>query len=80
MRYIKYPSKRWPDGMRGAGSVFAPPVFNQDDESYLRTANENTMLIAQVETRFGVENCEDIAGVDGVGIDHKSPIVVEFSP
>ena len=63
--------------MRGAGSVFAPPVFNQDDESYLRTANENTMLIAQVETRLGVENCESIAGVDGVGREHDFSIVTK---
>ncbi len=67
VRYIKYPSKRWPNGMRGAGTVFAPPVFNQDDGAYLVSANENTMLIAQIETRLGVENCESIAAVDGVG-------------
>ena len=53
--------------MRGAGTVFAPPVFHQDDEEYLTTANENTMLIAQVETKLGLENCEKIAAIDGVG-------------
>ena len=64
---MKYPSKRWPDGFRGAGTVFAPAVFHQDDEQYLTSANENTMLIAQIETKLGCENCEEIAAVDGVG-------------
>ena len=64
---MKYPSKKWPIGLRDAGALFAPPVFNQDDDSHLKTANENTMLIAQIETRLGVENCETIAAVDGVG-------------
>lgn len=68
VRYMKYPSKRWPKGMRGAGTIFAPPVFNQDDGDYLKTANENTIFIAQIETRLGVENCEKIASIDGVGI------------
>ena len=54
--------------MRGAGTVFAPPVFNQDDGAYLTNANQNTMLIAQIETRLGVENSKDIAAVDGVGM------------
>ena len=53
--------------MRGAGTVFAPPVFNQNDGDYLKTANENTIFIAQIETRLGVENCESIATTDGVG-------------
>ena len=47
--------------------MFAPAVFHQDDEQYLTTANENTMLIAQIESRLGCENCEEIAAVDGVG-------------
>lgn len=65
---MKYPSKRWPQGVRGAGTIFAPPTFHQNDEEYFESANENVILIAQVESRAGVENCEEIAGVDGVGM------------
>lgn len=65
---MKYPSKRWPQGVRGAGTIFAPPVFNQNDEEYFESANDNVLFIAQVESKVGVENCEEIAKVDGVGM------------
>jgi len=65
---MKYPSERWPGGVRGAGTIFAPPAFKQDDGEYFKSANENVIFIAQVESRLGVENCEEIAAVDGVGV------------
>jgi len=65
---MKYPSKRWPQGVRGAGTIFAPPTFHQNDEEYFASANDNVIFIAQVESRLGVQNCEEIAAVDGVGM------------
>lgn len=65
---MKYPSARWPQGVRGAGTIFAPPTFHQSDEAYFESANDNVIFIAQVESRLGVERCEEIAGVDGVGM------------
>jgi len=68
VRYMKYPSARWPQGVRGAGTIFAPPTFHQSDEAYFESANDNVIFIAQVESKLGVERCEEIAGVDGVGM------------
>jgi len=33
---------------------------------YIRTANQNTFIAVQIETLEGLENCEDIAKVDGI--------------
>ena len=34
---------------------------------YIRTANRNTFIAIQIETLSGLENCEAIAKVDGIG-------------
>ena len=64
---MKYPSAQWPKGIRGAGAMFAPALFNQNGHDYLKNANDNILVIVQIESRLGVENCEEIAKVDGVG-------------
>lgn len=33
----------------------------------MRTANENILVIVQIESRLAIENCEKIAAVDGIG-------------
>ena len=67
VRAMKYPSKQWPKGIRGAGAMFAPANFSQNGGDYLRTANDNILVIVQIESRLAVENCEKIAAVDGIG-------------
>jgi 4-hydroxy-2-oxoheptanedioate aldolase len=54
-------------GTRGVGSPFAPAVFRQTLGEYIRTANRNTLIAVQIETLEGLENCEEIARVDGIG-------------
>ncbi|KAF8974716.1 Pyruvate/Phosphoenolpyruvate kinase-like domain-containing protein [Flammula alnicola] len=54
-------------GIRGVGSPFAPAVFRQTMPEYIRTANQNTFVAVQIETLEGLENCEEIAKVDGIG-------------
>ncbi|RDW74920.1 hypothetical protein BP6252_06062 [Coleophoma cylindrospora] len=63
---MKYPSDRWPQGFRGSGAMFAPANFNQNGVQYQSTANDNTIIIVQIETRNAVENVEEIASTDGV--------------
>lgn len=65
---MKYPSPEWPNGIRGAGAMFAPANFNQNGQEYLRHSNNNILVIIQIESRKAVENCEEIAGVDGIGM------------
>jgi 4-hydroxy-2-oxoheptanedioate aldolase len=65
---MKYPSASWPTGIRGAGAMFAPANFNQTGAEYLTHANDNIVVIVQIESRPAVENCEAIAAVDGIGL------------
>ncbi|KAL4990327.1 Pyruvate/Phosphoenolpyruvate kinase-like domain-containing protein [Aspergillus falconensis] len=65
----KYP----PAGIRGAGAMFAHSAFNQNPREYITSANENIVVIVQIESRKAVENCEEIAGVDGVDMLFVGP-------
>ncbi|KAL4868571.1 Pyruvate/Phosphoenolpyruvate kinase-like domain-containing protein [Aspergillus spectabilis] len=65
----KYP----PTGTRGAGAMFAHTSFNQTPREYLTNANSNIVVILQIESRTAVENCEDIAGVEGVDMLFVGP-------
>ena len=64
---MKYPSKEWPTGIRGAGAMFAPALFGQNGAEYLRGANSNVTVIVQIESRSAVACCEEIAGTEGIG-------------
>ena len=67
VRSCKYPSQKWPRSIRGAGVMFVPAAFYQSDREYLTHANGNIIVIDQIESRAAIENCEAIAGVDGIG-------------
>ena len=47
--------------------MFAPAYFNQNGQDYLRHANDNILVIVQIESRKAVENCEEIAKTPGIG-------------
>jgi len=63
-------------GVRGVGSPFAPAVFHQGPSAYVTTANQNTFVAVQIETLEGLNNCEEIAKVPGVGKPHRNSIVL----
>lgn len=60
-----------------------PPIGNRSygarrlidlyGRGYSHTANEDTILIAQIETMEGVENCESIADIPGIDVLFFSP-------
>lgn len=54
-------------GVRGAGSPFAPAAWNMGMGDYLKKANKNVFIAVQIETVEGLENCEEIAKVEGIG-------------
>ncbi|KAL4977471.1 Pyruvate/Phosphoenolpyruvate kinase-like domain-containing protein [Aspergillus desertorum] len=62
-----------PAEIRGAGAMFAHSAFNQKPKEYLTTANENIIVIVQIESRRAVENCEEVAGVEGVDMLFVGP-------
>jgi 2-keto-3-deoxy-L-rhamnonate aldolase RhmA len=66
--YAKYP----PDGIRGAAAA-ASSRYGRDLATYLRTANAETLIGVQIETREALENLEAIARVDGVDVLFVGP-------
>ncbi|KAF7548890.1 hypothetical protein G7Z17_g6763 [Cylindrodendrum hubeiense] len=66
VKAAKYPSDNWPQGLRGAGAMFAPAAFNQTGRDYVLRANDNVMVCVQIESRKAVENVEEIAKVEGI--------------
>jgi len=73
--YAKFPSSvpGVLSGVRGVGSPFAPAAFNQSMGDYMATANKNTFVAVQIETVQGLENCEEIAKVEGVDMLFVGP-------
>ena len=62
--YMRYP----PEGIRGVGAGLARAAQWNREDNYLLKANSEMCLIAQIETRKGVENLEEIARVEGVDV------------
>lgn len=63
----KYP----PDGIRGIAGSTRAAAFNQNAMGYFSRANEEILIITQVETRQAVDNIDEILevpGVDGIFI------------
>lgn len=61
----KYP----PLGRRGAAFTVAHDGYAGGDiVEKIRTANSETLLIAQIETASGVRNLDEIASVDGIDV------------
>jgi 2-keto-3-deoxy-L-rhamnonate aldolase RhmA len=60
----KYP----PTGRRGAAFGMAHDDYRGDAVSAMRTADAETLLIAQIETERGLENLDAIAAVDGIDV------------
>jgi 4-hydroxy-2-oxoheptanedioate aldolase len=59
---IRYP----PHGNRGVASSLARASDYGREKAYLDTADENICLLVMIETKRGVERCEDILSVEGV--------------
>ncbi|OJJ76709.1 hypothetical protein ASPBRDRAFT_27131 [Aspergillus brasiliensis CBS 101740] len=60
-------------GLRGAGAMFAPAAFDQTGREYLTHANDNVMIIVQIESRTAVDNCAAIAAVPGIDMLFVGP-------
>lgn len=58
-----------PKGLRGCGLRRAALA----DPDYLKTANDEILIIAQIETKEAVENIEDIVSVEGIDVTYIGP-------
>ena len=65
VRSARYP----PDGARGAAFAIAHDDYEGGDiVTKMRSANEELLLIAQIETVAGVERADRIAAVEGIDV------------
>jgi 2-dehydro-3-deoxyglucarate aldolase/4-hydroxy-2-oxoheptanedioate aldolase len=68
-RLIVQSAKYPPVGRRGAAFAVAHDDYVMGDlVETMRLANEEGLLIAQIETAVGLENVEEIAAVDGIDV------------
>ncbi|MFI4852098.1 MAG: HpcH/HpaI aldolase/citrate lyase family protein [Gimesia chilikensis] len=74
VQYAKYP----PEGTRGVSPDWTMFMdFSFDD--YLPHANEETAIVAQIESPEGIENIEEIASVDGIDVIFAGPMDLSAS-
>lgn len=67
-------AKYAPLGHRGVSLSRPHTDFkNVDGVSYMASANEDTVLMCQIESRKGVENIEEIMAVEGIDIGFIGP-------
>jgi 2-keto-3-deoxy-L-rhamnonate aldolase RhmA len=71
VRACKYP----PEGLRGCGPRRAA-LFDPD---YLKTANDELLVIVQIETQQAVENLDDIMSVKGIDACYIGPFDLSLS-
>ena len=58
-----------PNGLRGCG----PRRASMFDPDYFKTADEEILVICQIETKQAVENIEEIVSVEGVDVSYIGP-------
>ncbi|KLP04791.1 Uncharacterized protein Y057_6544 [Fusarium fujikuroi] len=75
VKYSKFP----PQGLRGQGSPFAGFAHNVDIATYVKTANETTIVCVQIESRQGVDNVDAVCAVPGVDMVFIGPNALAFS-
>ena len=71
VKYCKYP----PEGVRGCG----PRRTVLLDPDYLKTVNDELLIIVQIETQEAVDNVEKILSVEGVDAFFVGPIDLSTS-
>lgn len=70
VRYSKYP----PLGNRGFGAQTGQTDYKPLKASdFMREANENTLVIAQIETKEAIENIDQILEVEGIDVGLIGP-------
>ncbi len=74
VRMTKYP----PLGDRGVGLARAQG-YGADFEEYVRTANDDGLLLVQIEHRTAVENIEEILSVPGIDGTYIGPYDLSMS-
>jgi len=73
--WAKFP----PQGQRSFGSFYAPLAFGQSMPDYLRQANQQTMVIVQIENKAALDNLDTIFSTPGVDVAFVGPVDLSVS-
>jgi 2-keto-3-deoxy-L-rhamnonate aldolase RhmA len=71
VRACKYP----PEGLRGCGPRRAAFL----DQDYLKTANDEILVVVQIETKQALKNLDDILSVKGIDACYIGPMDLSLS-
>lgn len=74
VKFAKYP----PVGVRGAAPTRASG-YGFELSKYIREANENVIIIAQIETAESIRNLDEILAVEGVDVAFVGPTDLSVS-
>lgn len=69
VQYVRIP----PLGIRGAAQTTRASGYGFGYERYVAEANDNLLVMAQIESRDGVANADAIAAVDGIDVLFVGP-------
>jgi len=72
-------SKFPPMGRRGFGSPFTHATWNVTVSEYLETANNNILVMVQIETKEAVDKVHEIASVEGIDVLFIGPYDLSIS-
>lgn len=75
VRYCRYP----PEGLRGVAPGRAARAWNVTPNEYLEIANDEIMVIIQIEREEAVNNIEEIVSVEGVDATLIGPMDLSAS-
>jgi 2-keto-3-deoxy-L-rhamnonate aldolase RhmA len=73
--WAKFP----PQGQRSFGSYYAPLAFGQSMPEYLRQANQQTMVIVQIENKAALSNLDAIFSTPGLDMAFVGPVDLSVS-
>jgi len=75
VKFCKYP----PEGLRGVAPGRAANFWGVSSEEYLEIANDEIMVIVQIEREEAVKNIEDIVSVEGIDATFIGPMDLSAS-
>ncbi len=67
---MKYP----PLGARGVAGIIRATDYGQNWKQYFQQANDNSLVVVQIETLEAVQAAEEIAAIDGVDVLFVGPL------
>jgi len=68
--HLRYP----PDGIRGVARLHRGTRYGAAFDEYVSTANQELLLVVQIETREALDQVDAIAAVDGVDVVFIGPL------